>query len=109
MNDAIVPHHESSPPYVSEPVFFACPPSTTGVDFTISGTQTVDEQHLVFSHTASDSFKPLLTLSLTKTGTQLAGDIGGAADAGSTFGPSSLEVDITDLPINYWHRAGANG
>jgi hypothetical protein len=56
----------------------ACVPSTTGFDFAVPGTLTADEQHLTF--TVERPFRYLgamLTLNLTRTGRQLAGEIGG--------------------------------
>ena len=95
--------------YVSPETGSVCAPSTTGTDFVIIGTQAVDEQHLTFTAGPGQEryFDPVLTLSLMRTGRQLAGQIGGGTnDVISKYG---LFVRITDLPYNHGHPANTDG
>jgi len=82
-----------------------CPINHMTDDVHIAGTQIVDEQQLTF---VSGTFTPQLTLSLTKTGGQLAGQIVGVTTDLVPRQGVPAWITVTEH-VNVWHPASANG
>lgn len=87
-------------------VSLGCIPDTRGRDFSVPGARSVDDQRLTF--VVPGPFNPPLTLSLTRVGNRLTGQIGGGTNALLPI-PYDDYLEIADVPFNHGHPATANG